>query len=186
MAMVPLDAAAVSINYMSDAVYLSETRNPSGRLPERDLRLLYQNNQIEPIEVAQVLCHKTVTTLTKFAFQCGDNGAAARDFFTNGDGLADIWDRDNIIRTAQIATFLAVRADAIQGRAALAEQCSRRGDKVDGQAVQHDAAAPTAAQRLRRTQRESRAVARAACVNAHHAQLRVLMRQPRCANGRRR
>ena len=115
--------ALPTMNYLLNRTYEDATHNPNGRHPQRDLRLLYQNNEVHPISVAQTLCHTGCLTQAQFALQFGDTDAEARaalDPPGGGGALAPLWSNDVLEKAAQIATYLAVRLDARQGRADMA------------------------------------------------------------------
>ena len=43
------------VNFLSDDTYRDATHNPADRMPDRYLKILFQNNDVHPIAVAQIL-----------------------------------------------------------------------------------------------------------------------------------
>ena len=60
---------AAIVNFLSDETYKDPTLNPAGRVPDRFLKILFQNNVVHPIGVAQMLAGVGCVTVNQFAIQ---------------------------------------------------------------------------------------------------------------------
>ena len=67
------------MNYLLDQTYEDAVNNPTNQHPHRDLKLLYQANGVQPIEVAQVPAHNGTLTVAQFALTVGSDEDRARE-----------------------------------------------------------------------------------------------------------
>jgi len=109
----------MAVNFMLDATYVS-ILNPNNRRPERALRQLYQNNGASPPAIAVVITNNGILTVNAFALAWGDTDADARVSIETNTNLAQHWaPQGDLLRNAQVASYIAVRDDARQDRTAI-------------------------------------------------------------------